>query len=72
MKDGAQKAVVSILRRPVAESCAIYVTVRQEHSGRFNGLFEKLCHGSSLAFPPNPWKGFRGSLLHVIFAQKSP
>jgi hypothetical protein len=39
-------------------------------AGGFNGLFEKFCHGSSLAFPPNPWKGFRGSLLHVISAQK--
>jgi hypothetical protein len=44
--------------------------VRGQGAGGFNSLFEKLCHAAIVAFPPNPWKDFRGSLMHVIFAQK--
>jgi hypothetical protein len=36
----------------------------------FNRLIQKLRHGSILAFLPNPWKGFPGSLKDVISAEK--
>jgi hypothetical protein len=61
-----------VARKMKYDAGNVVLRFRRQGSRGFNGLFEKFCHAASVAFPLYPWKGFRGSLLHVISAQRKP
>jgi cell wall-associated NlpC family hydrolase len=44
--------------------------LRGQGAGGFNGLFQKLCHGGLIAFPPKAWKVFRVSLKRLSSQDK--
>jgi hypothetical protein len=47
-----------VARKMKDDTRDVVLRFRGQGAGGFNGLFEKLCHGVIVAFPPKAWKGF--------------
>ncbi len=59
-----------VARKMKHDAGNVVLHVGGQGAGGFNRLFKKLCHAVIVALPPKARKGFRGSLMHVISAQK--